>query len=309
MKVNTTDLLCYLVLLCCFVLLCYILYMFVFGRKKAIRPRKVAIVSMVRHPKSFDQWLTYHKSIGINKFYIRLEDTPELVDVLRKDPSITLETGQSTEIAKTQDKTYDSVYERQRDLIKKAIEMSKKDDIDWLIHIDCDELIECQKKIPNEIVTIQDAIFDEIKNDANVFNIIMENYEAQYDKINTTSDSCFEYKTLVKCADGGCVSYANGKSIGKLSKWLQEHGPHRFAHFGYGTEITAKNIRLLHFESCDFDQYMQKYLHLASKETKVYPFEFYNESIKTVKDNCKQHDEQCVDALKATYTKYKIRQN
>jgi hypothetical protein len=258
---------------------------------------------MIRKPKSLRQWLAYHKSIGINKFYIRLEDTPELQQLLQSDSSVSLEVGSSADVAMNGDKSYDSVYERQRDFIKKAIEWSKRDKIDWLIHIDCDELIECQA---GKQVKIQDAIHAEIKDDSSIYNIVMENYEAQYDKINTSEDSCFNYKSLVKCVDGGCVSYANGKSMGKISGRLVENGPHRFAFNGIGRDITARGIRLLHFESCDFEQYMQKYLHLASKEAKNYPFEFYNESIKTAKESCTEKDEKCVTALMDTYTKYKV---
>ena len=35
-----------------------------------------------------------------------------------------------------------------------------------------------------------------------------------------------QYQELIKCADGGCVSYANGKSIGRVSDKLKEYGPH-----------------------------------------------------------------------------------
>lgn len=271
-------------------------------KAKSTRPQSVAIVSMIRKPKSLQQWLAYHKSIGIDKFYIRLEDTPELHTLLNNDPCVQLEVGSSADIAQNGDKSYDSVYERQRDFIKRAIEWSKRDNMDWLIHIDCDELIqlECKGKV-------QDAIHTEIQDDSSIYNIVMENYEAQYDRINTSADSCFNYKSLVKCADGGCVSYANGKSMGKITNKLVENGPHRFAYNGHGKVITARSIRLLHFESCDFEQYMQKYLHLASKEDKNYPFDFYNESIKTAKEQCDNVNHECVFALKEIYTKYKIK--
>ena len=267
------------------------------------RGGRVGIVSMVRKPKSFDEWLNYHKRLGVDKFYIRLEDTPELHDRLQGDPAITLEIGSSEDMAHNGDKSYDSIYERQRDLIRRAIKWGKREGITWLAHIDCDELIECRGNI-------KEAIENEIGEQKGVYNIVLDNYEAQYEKINEIGESCFKYKKLLKCnnPNSGCVSYANGKSIGRISDELMENGPHRFGYSGmHGIEITGRQMRLLHFESCDFNQYVQKYMHLAQKETKTYPFKFYNDSLKVARsDACKNNQSECMKQFEEVYSQYKI---
>ena len=48
---------------------------------------KLAIVTMTKRPSNFVTWLTYHKDVvGVQHFYIRVEDTPSLELYLSKPP-------------------------------------------------------------------------------------------------------------------------------------------------------------------------------------------------------------------------------
>ena len=42
----------------------------------------IAICSLVRKPFNFDTWVNYHISIGVSKFLLSVEDTPELKEVI-----------------------------------------------------------------------------------------------------------------------------------------------------------------------------------------------------------------------------------
>jgi hypothetical protein len=134
----------------------------------------------------------------------------------------------------------------------------------------------------------------------------MKNYEVKYTQIG---NSCFDLDLgLINCKDQNCVSYANGKSIGRVSDKLMEHGVHRFTirNPENGLELYSQKIRVLHFESCDFDSYVSKFLNL-SKENKQYPFKFYNESIALAKDpSCKNNEPKCRQKFKNLYIKYKV---
>jgi hypothetical protein len=279
---------------------------------------KVGLVCMMRKPKNIEKWLDHHKSLGVSHFYIRLEDTPELEELFSNDPSIYLQIGSSSDKVENGDTSYDSVIERQSIMIREAIEWSKQNHLDWLIGIDSDEWIECSNHFEGKKqMTIQETIQKEIGNDSSIQNIIIENYEPLYPSIQESSDSCFEYSKLIKCKDGNCISYANGKSIGKVSSELYEFGVHRFG-FKKGKEITSKYMRLIHFESCDLEQYIKKYLHLASNQKQYikYPFDFYNQSIQVAKsDICKNEmgknhlseiNKDCIQAFKNIYKKYKV---
>jgi len=48
---------------------------------------RLALVSMVRRPSNFLTWLEYHRrELGVERFYIRAEDSPELAEVFRSPP-------------------------------------------------------------------------------------------------------------------------------------------------------------------------------------------------------------------------------
>jgi hypothetical protein len=293
-----------LIIIVCIILLIYCLFKKGenFKNEGNMHEPIVAIASMMKNPKEIEYWLQYHIEKGINYFYIRLEDTPELHDYLKNHPNVTLEIGSSKDPIKTR-VTYDTQIERQRDYMNRAIEWSKNQGIDWLIHIDCDELVDCNGSIPSQLA-------NEIQQYDNVGRIIMENYEAQYDKINQPSYSCFISKNFIRCSLGGCTSYANGKSIGRVSSALRESGPHRFETVDNSKEIVSKLLRILHFESCDFKQYIAKFLRLASTETLVYPFPFYNDSINVARSQQCQHDKNgsaCTKQFKNIYSKYKLK--
>ena len=47
---------------------------------------KVGITLMTRKPHRFDWWLRYHRSLGIYHVFVHVEDTPELLPILKVRP-------------------------------------------------------------------------------------------------------------------------------------------------------------------------------------------------------------------------------
>ena len=239
-------------------------------------PKSVAIISLMYRPKNVETWLLIHRNLGIDHFYIRLEDTPELIDYLGSQPDVTLMVASSN-----RDKNqYTTLQKRQIDTTNQVIAMCK---YDFLIHIDCDEILE--------------GDLDEIKNlPDNVGTFWMQNHEAVYESIPTSQDSCFQAKFYRDCGDNdsGCVSYVNGKAGGRISKSLQSNGPHRFK-----SNLQEKKLKMIvkHYESCDFEQYLKKYSRLQ-KGVKIneIPFQYYRESILANGDT---------DRLKTIYKTYR----
>jgi hypothetical protein len=214
--------------------------------------------------------------MGIARFYIRLEDTPELVEYFRSQPDVHLVVADS----KSADE-YADLMTRQSQMVDMSLELSKKDGIDWLIHIDCDEVL--------------DGNLDEIRTlPGDVGTFWMQNYEAMYDAIPKTADNCFKAEKFKNCATEMCASYANGKGGGKVGV-SRAHGPHRFT--SNQQEVKLTNVTVKHFESCDFDQYIAKYKRLAKSDTSKIPFSYYKESIQAGGD---------VDKLEKVYEKYRV---
>jgi hypothetical protein len=173
------------------------------------------------------------------------------------------------------------IISRQSKLVNDSLEKCKKDNIDWLILIDGDEILEGDldeiRKLPRTAGTFW-----------------MQNYEAVYDKIPKDTDNCFIGSKFVNCSKGMCASYANGKGGGRVGV-SKANGCHRFK--SNLKEVKLKSLIVKHYESCDFDQYIAKYKRLAKSNVSEIPFPYYKESILAEGD---------VDKLSEIYKKYRV---
>ena len=247
----------------------------------------IGIVSMIKEPKNIDTWLEKHRTLGIKHFYIRLEETPDLEDYLESQPDVTVKVGNSTGVNE-----YDEIQTRQNRWVNQAFELAKLDgnNIQWLIHIDCDEILK------GDLKKVQD-----LPEDVRTFWI--QNIEAKFDKIPGKEDNCFNASKFAKCGtkNSGCVSYANGKSGGRVASDVSCFGPHRMkSEIESNESIKLDDLEVEHYESCDFDIYKQKFKNLSvqDKENKI-PFSYYNESIKAAKED----DD---NKLQEIYQKYRV---
>lgn len=247
----------------------------------------IGIVSMIKEPKNIDTWLEKHRTLGIKHFYIRLEETPDLEDYLESQPDVTLQVGNSTGVNE-----YDEKQRRQYKWVNQSFELAKLDgnDVQWLIHIDGDEILR------GDLKKVQD-----LPEDVRTFWI--QNIEAKFDKIPGKEDNCFNASKFAKCGtkDSGCVSYANGKSGGRVASDVSCFGCHRMkSKLEKNESIKLEGLEVEHYESCDFDIYKQKFkgLSVQDKENKI-PFSYYTESIKAAKED----DD---NKLQEIYRKYRV---
>lgn len=236
---------------------------------------RVAIVSCMKNPKNVETWLQLHRDLGIVKFYIRLEDTPQLVDYLQAQPDVFLEVGNSTSVDE-----YVDIMSRQTKIANDALEMCTNDTIDWLILIDCDEILEGDLgelcALPSDVGTFW-----------------MQNYEAVYDKIPYENDSCFSSSRFKNCSTDDCASYVNGKGGGRVGV-SESAGCHRFKS---SLKEVKVNMIVKHYESCDFGQYVSKYKRLANSDVSGIPFQYYRDSIQANGDT---------NELEKIYKKYRV---
>ena len=232
----------------------------------------IGIVSMMRKPKDIADWLQHHRDLGISHFYIRLEDGDDHEKAFfRGQPDVTLEEGASSGVDE-----YLDIQNRQVVMVDKYLKAAAKDGVHWLIHIDCDELLECENL--NEIYGLTD----------DVRTFWMENHEAVYEDIPRASDKCFDAAFFRNCADSnsGCVSYINGKPGGRVADDVYCEGPHRLQSRRNGArQEKLTTIRLRHYESCDVDMYKRKFKHVAQDAKSDIPFPYYNESVAAAKKN------------------------
>ena len=154
-------------------------------------------------------------------------------------------------------------------------------------------------------------------------NIHMHNYEAVYPAFNRNDPKkCFNTNKFLDCNYlGKCKNYGNGKSVGRIGSpgfgyWLgglKFHGPHYFS--GRSFQMPNERLAVLHFDSCTYTAYLQKFQLLASaSRTKIdsIPFPFYRNTIYQI-HKCKQIPEdqdqsfrECKHKLESIYRRYRI---
>ena len=241
--------------------------------------KRIGIANMMKNPIDLPLWLKYHRNLGISKFFIRLEDSPSWEEYLKDIDDVYMESGTSDETGNN----YTTVIDRQVSFVNKILQDKQKmKDIDWLIHIDGDELIHGELDtlihLPNNVKTVKftnaEAVFKEPKK----------------------RDTCFTATDFLRCDQGApCKSYVNGKAAGRTNDpnvFLA--GCHDFGYKGDVSNEGSSNYKIpfdklhvLHFEGCSFGGWVEKFYHMSKGDKGDMPFPYYKESIQATK---KAHD-------------------
>ncbi len=237
-----------------------------FEQRDHEKQNKKAIALLMRKPEDLPLWIKHHRELGISKFYIRMEDTPGWDEFLKAQPDVEFELAESDKA-----NNYNTLQTRQLDFVNKTIKKAQQDGIAWLFHIDADELLE------GDLATL-DTLSPDIK------TITMQNVEAVYDG---TEKTCFDARRFKRCAEKNiCRSYGNGKSAGRIEPGVSLKGPHNFGYNGDHNKNTIriefKDLHVLHFDSCSFGAWAEKFQHLSKGSTNkdTTPFPYYEESKK-----------------------------
>jgi pentatricopeptide repeat protein len=184
------------------------------------------------------------------------------------------------------DRNYWTLIDRQKTFVTKSIERCKELSIEWLIHIDTDELLWCG-----------DSVLDLVNNvSKDVDYITVKNYEAVY----TSDDLENPFLQTNTFISSGMTAYDSGKSIGRISPNLEFRGSHAFT--GKHQNIETKKAVVLHFESATFEKWFEKFNNITNSynssdikgmkeymiddvksEIKEVPITFYRDSSRLVK--------------------------
>jgi hypothetical protein len=257
----------------------------------------IALCSLVRKPFNFDTWIEYHKSIGVSKFLLSVEDTPDIKESIDKyGDLIEAEYISMDSKDKFYDRNYWTLMDRQKIFVTKSIQRCKELSADWLIHIDTDELLWCG-----------DSIFDLLNSiSKDVDYITVKNYEAVY----TSDDLENPFLQTNTFISSDMTAYDSGKSIGRISSKLEFRGAHAFT--GQHQNIETKRAVVLHFESATFEKWFEKFNNITNSynfsdtqgmeeymiddmknEIKEVPITFYRDSSRLVRigdiEKCREY--------------------
>jgi hypothetical protein len=222
-----------------------------FESRKSVR---VGLATLVRSPKDLPHWLDHHRGNGVTAFLIRLEDSSHWQPFLASQSDVVhLEVAESD----AHHSNYHALMDRQKRFVNKMLhDVAGKHGIDWVLHLDQDELLsgsaaDVLADLPPSIKAVH-----------------MENVEAVYDA-DTRSTNCFEAARFARCSKGArCRSYVNGKGGGRPVPGVSFAGPHNFSVDGRvggeGTrELPYEKLHVQHFDSCTLGVFVDKFWHIS----------------------------------------------
>lgn len=174
-----------------------------------------ALALLTRKPLHFEWWLNYHIELGISHFFIHVEDTPELVPLLQSERYGPLISMTVKEEAKHFKDNYWTLQDRQRAHVNASLERCRSMGIEWLFHVDDDELIWLDKPF-REIVAAAPK---------GTTNLTFSNLEA----IPTTMEAVNYFEHIHTFTKKRMLAYVNGKPAGRATPGTKLDGPHRFS--------------------------------------------------------------------------------
>ena len=229
-------------------------------------PFRLGVVCMTKRPLCFATWLEYHLCLGVERFYVRVEDTPALASLLEQSRwqnavRASFHTGTARDWAKQSS--------RQHEHVVQAIHWARADGLTHLLHIDDDELLCCLYGFEAMRASIECA-------PADVVNLHLRNLEALVPSAECANPfaeaRAFRHRPHEYGAYGRPPS--SGKSIGDLRRpMLQPNGPHFFGLRGESHKgelgdapsyvLPAAAAVILHYESVSYQRWRDKFTEFA----------------------------------------------
>jgi len=281
----------FVVILCVIVVLC--IY------PKSEKKIKIAIATTVKNPHKLNDWIKYHVKIGFDNMYIVFDDETENSNIQNSHNIKIFKNDKKwkDELDKLKNVDYyknniNEVMSRQILNFTNVRNYARKDKVDWLLNIDADELFYCEEYTLN-------SIFD------NAYDIInFKNYEMIPTKDNYTN--CFRMGVNFKTDNNTYNAYANGKSAVKVNSEAVMSGVHDF---DKGLKKSAQIGKILHYPSCNFDEYINKYKILGKFSDKWWnsvdiPFDFHKESRDAI-TSCKEGSD-CINNIRKYYNEKNV---
>ncbi|CAL5218972.1 g727 [Coccomyxa viridis] len=247
-------------------------------------PKLAFVTTTSESFKQIKLWIDYHKSIGVNHFYLFVDG-----QAARPDVSARLRAIQGvTVIPRDEDLKYRHAHSRiwnetwlaaffhkpcnhelfvlQSLNMEAGIELAAKDGIDWILHIDTDELVypgggaeysiqRVLASVPSDVDTLVFPNYeslperDDVQDPFTEVTLFKRNYH------HVVSDSYFKaYHTVARGNPNYFITYGNGKSAARIQAGLRPNGAHRWYNYNKAPkEETSDEAAVLHFTYNRFD--------------------------------------------------------
>ncbi|KAF4352712.1 hypothetical protein G4B88_009786 [Cannabis sativa] len=228
-------------------------------------------------------WMFYHKVLGVTTFFLFVEGkaaTPEVSKVLKSIPGVkviyrTKELEEKQAKSRIWNETWLSsffykpcnyeLFVKQSLNMEMAIVMARDAGMDWILHLDTDELIH---PAGAREYSLRQLLLDVPKN---VDMVIFPNYESSVERDDIkepfTEVSMFKrnydhlpkdtyfgmYKESTRGNPNYFLTYGNGKSVARVQDHLRPNGAHRWHNYmKTPNEIKLEEAAVLHYTYAKF---------------------------------------------------------
>lgn len=203
--------------------------------------RPVCIVTLVKEPHQFQTWVDYHAKF-IDRMYVFQDDPSEDLGV--ENEKLVLVKDWQDRLGYHKDPRLDEPlnWNRKQQLaFEEGQRMAERDGMEWIVHIDSDELL--YGKDPAEVFARYPR--------ARAFHFWNE--EVAPEKFD--HENCFKECTKFHGDPSRFMAYGNGKSAGRVGKCTW-NGPHYFKE--KSVEIPPEDLKVLHYPACNLEEFAKR---------------------------------------------------
>ncbi|VVB03014.1 unnamed protein product [Arabis nemorensis] len=244
-------------------------------------------------------WIFYHKVIGVSKFYLFVEGTassPNVSRVLESIPGVkvihrTRELEEEQSKSRIWNETWlekffykpcnHELFVKQSLNMEMAITMARDDGMDWILHLDTDELVHPSgtreyslrsllRDVPADVDSVVFTNYessverDDIKEPFSEVSMFKKNYEHLPRDVYYSS-----YKDATRGNPNFFLTYANGKSAARIQDGLRPNGAHRWYNYNaIPNAIILDEVAILHYTYSRFSDLASRRNRCGCKPTK-----------------------------------------
>ncbi len=233
---------------------------------------RIGIVTTVRNPVAeFDQFLRFHIQHYGCLCYVFMDDPDEALTLpMDLQPSVQIIREQERDDGISIYREFAPLFKRepmarQTWNMDRALRLAAEDNLDWLFHIDADELLLLPDGL-NTLATVPDQIGSVVivNDEAAVTKNSYGSYflESHVFKTNPILLPLAAAEAALNMLAGQWffTAYTNGKSGVRIGPGARPIGPHRFhGPTGRDRHVQLPGARVLHYVNCGFAHFLRKY--------------------------------------------------
>ncbi|XP_010557838.1 PREDICTED: glycosyltransferase-like KOBITO 1 [Tarenaya hassleriana] len=270
-----------------------------FGVDANLKPKICITTSTSAGLEQILPWMFYHKVLGVSTFYLFVEGkaaTPSVSKVLESIPGVkviyrTKELEEKQAKSRIWNETWLSaffykpcnyeLFVKQSLNMEMAIIMARDAGMDWILHLDTDELIypagareySLRQLLLDVPPNVDMVIFpnyessverDDIKDPFTEVSMFKKNYD------HLPKDTYFGmYKEATRGNPNYFLTYGNGKSVARIQEHLRPNGAHRWHNYMKSpNEIKLEEAAVLHYTYAKFSDLTSRRDRCGCKPTK-----------------------------------------